>query len=69
MFVVFSSLVKNKAKVNAVKNNVKSIELNTLWTPISLFCYDCNEKTKRKLEDENKTNIFYVCLAGLSDEK
>ena len=35
-----------------------------------LLCYDCNRKTKRKLEDQNKTNSFcYVCLASLSDEK
>ena len=25
-----------------------------------LFGYDCNSQTKNKLEDENKTNIFYM---------
>ena len=31
--------------------------------------YDCNG-TKRKIEDENKTNTyFYICLASLSDKK
>ena len=34
-----------------------------------LLCYDCNSQTKSILEIENKTNIFYVCLANLSDEK
>ena len=34
-----------------------------------LFGYDCNSQTKNKLEDENKTNIFYICLASLSDKQ
>ena len=28
-----------------------------------------DKQTKRKLEEENKTNTFFVCLANLSDEK
>ena len=35
-----------------------------------LLYYDCNRLTKRKLEDENKTNAFFMYfLASLSDEK
>ena len=30
------------------------------------MCYDCNRKSKRELENENKTSVFYVCLASLS---
>ena len=36
---------------------------------MALLCYGCNRKTKSKLKDVNKTNIFYVCLASLADEK
>ena len=36
-----------------------------------LFCYDCNRQTKRKLEDGNKTNTFfmYVCKLYLIKNK
>ena len=33
------------------------------------MCYDCNRKTKSKLEDETKKkHIHYVCLAHLYDD-
>ena len=25
-----------------------------------LLCYDCNRQTKRKYEDKNKTNTFFM---------
>ena len=37
---------------------------------MSLLCYDCNRRNKRKFEDVNKTNTsVYICLGSLSDEK
>ena len=42
-------------------NNNKSLELNTFQTRTLILCYDCNRQTKRKLEEENKTNKFFLC--------
>ena len=51
-------------------NNIKSLELNTLYKPMPLSWYDCNKKPKTKPWDEKRNNhIFYACLASLSDEK
>ena len=44
------------------KNNVESVELNNLYTPTPLLCYDCNRQTKSKLEDENKKTFFMYVL-------
>ena len=33
------------------------------------LCYDFNRQATIKLEDENKTNIFYEYLAILADKK
>ena len=40
-----------------------------LMTRNEFLCYDCNRQTKSKLRDENKTKIFYGCLAISLDEK
>ena len=42
--------------------------MNSLQTLIFFLCYDCHRQTKRKLEDKNKINIFYVCFASLSEK-
>ena len=60
---------KMKQRWTLQNNKVKSLQLNTLLTPTSLLCYDCNRQSKGKLEDENKTQISSVSLASLSDEK
>lgn len=62
-----SFVLKNVEKIKVILNKYRTEDLDSSWTPVSVFCEKCGKDTTRVTNFDGKFMLSYECECGFSD--